>query len=649
MFKKYIRNIPHVTLCVNMLVFELAVFAFYRLFFLKYMSIDIHEKDNSLIFYSFLSGLRFDLVVICYSLALPFVLLSINHALNYKFWLINNIVKYFTIIVLVFYQFIWAADIPYYKQFGNHLNKQALLWKDEGAFVIGFIFENISYWGFLLLFIILAIVSLVVFNYFYKKFYINITISHPQTKTSQFIQFTILGALLFLGIRGTTSQKTTIHEGFSIICSNQIINNTGLNPNFTFLKSILKSNYKNIYIIPKNIDSDITYSRKYLNITSSYEKTINRTIITNDDSITPYNVVIVIMESMSIAKMGYYGYPNLTPHLNQLNKKSIFFSNFFSSGIHTFNGLFSVTTGFPAIYDEQSLKRYTKKSFNGLGLLLKTKGYETYFGTTHDSQFDNMEGFFRLNHFDNIISQSTMPSKYVISTLGVPDHVLYNEFISQVNKQKTKIPFLGVLMSSSDHGPWKIPNNTSFKPTGNNEQENCTLYADWAIGQFMAKAKQQAWYNNTIFIFVGDHGFNLNHTYEMPISYNHIPCIIHQPRKLQPDTISTPCYQPDIPATVMGLLGYSYTNETFGINILKEKHPFVVFSADDKIGCVDNQGYFYYKMLNNSERYLRKYTNLDSINYINYNFKKADSLEKNMMHIYQSANYFIKKEYYLPQ
>ena len=46
-----------------------------------------------------------------------------------------------------------------------------------------------------------------------------------------------------------------------------------------------------------------------------------------------------------------------------------------------------------------------------------------------------------------------------------------------------------------------------------------------------------------------------------------------------------------IPATVMGIIKANYTNKTFGISILKEQHPFVFFSADDKIGCIDDKGF----------------------------------------------------------
>jgi len=647
MLNVILQKIPlHIKLLLKIYLMGVIIFMTYRVIFLFYnSSLSISEYENDLLFKSFLSGLRFDTSIICYALAIPCILLCISHFMNHRHHGIINFTNVFFIVIFAFYQFIWAADIPYYKQFGNHLNMNALLWKDENKFMFRFIFENIAYWGFLVLFFAITIISYFVFSYFFKIFKQQIKNNYQQKPFIQVIQFISIGLFVFLGLRGTTSKKTTLHEGFAITCSNTFINNVGLNPNFTFLQSILKSKNADTYTIPKTINADIDFTRKYLGIYTPFELNVNR-VYKSTDSIKPYNVVIVMMESMSTSKMGYYGHPNLTPNLHKLNKESVFCENFFSSGIHTFNGLFSTISGFPSIYHEQGLKRYTNTSFDGIGTMLKNAGYDTYFGTTHDSQFDNMEGFFRINHFDHIINQSTMPSNKVISALGVADHVLFDEFVSQINERKSTTPFLGVLMTATDHGPWIIPKDIPFKPNGKNQEDNCTLYADWAIGRFLDRVKKQPWYNNTVFVFLGDHGLYLDQTYEMSICYNHIPCIIHQPNLFKADTITSPCYQPDISATVMGILGLSFTNKTFGINILKEKHPYVVFSADDKIACVDDKGFFYYKTLSNGEEYLRKYKNLDPINYNVHLKSKTDSLAQNSMRIYEAARYFIRKYYY---
>ena len=647
MFDKLSKKLPaHIKLLFKLYGLNLMVFFIIRLLFYYYnQSSDLGNVPFSEKAMAFRMGLEFDTAVYCWIAFFPTLLWSIAYFFNQKrFYTIG----YYGFLALqLLYHLICIADIPYFKQFGNHLNKGAFLWSESPDFAVGVIFGSFSYWGFFIVFFITTYIFVFISKKQFSEFKIQIVKQQKPRWYFSLLAFILLGLTVTLGARGRTSDRSSLHEGLSIVSQNNFINQIAINANFTFWKTVLYNKNKKPYTEPKNIDECIAFTRNYLGITSPYEKTINREIIDTSKTKTKYNIVIVVMESMSVFKMGYYGGKNLTPQLDKLNKESLFFNNFFSSGIHTFNGLFSTTTGHMSVYDEKSMKSYVKTPFNGLGPLLTNEGYETYFYTTHDPHFDNMEGFFKLNKFKHFISEYDFDHSLSESSLGVPDHILLDKMIETTNNRKSSAPFLSVVMTASDHGPWRIPKDIPFKPNGETPQDNCTMYADWSIGRFIDQVKKEPWYDNTIFIFLGDHGLSMGHTYEMPLSYNHIPCIIHQPKLFKADTISSPCYQPDIPATVMGIIGANYSNQTFGINILKEKHPYVVFSADDKIGCVDNQGYYYYKTLANGETYLRNYKNLDPINYKTQFKQKADSMEKNMMQIYESANYFIRKNNFL--
>ncbi len=590
-------------------------------------------------------GLEFDTAVFCWITYFAVLIWSVAYFFkNQKLYTFGF---YSFLLLQLLYLFICVADIPYFKQFGTHLNKNAFLWSENPSFAAGVIFGSFSYWGFFILFFLFAFILLYVSKKMFSGFKKQEQNQPKANRYYSILVFALLSALVTLGSRGRSSARSGLHEGLSIVSSNNFINQIAINPNFTFWKTVLYNKKKKSYSVPKNIDKAIAYTRNYLEITTPYEQNIDRAVIDSSHTKTNYNIVIVVMESMSVFKMGYYGGKDLTPNLDRLNKESVFFENFFSSGIHTFNGLFSTSTGYLSMYAEKAMKNYVKMPFDGLGPLLSKQGYETYFYTTHDPHFDNMEGFFKLNQFSHIISQYDFDHSQAESSLGVPDHLLFDKLIETTNNRKSRQPFLSVLMTASDHGPWKIPTDIPYKPSGETPQDNCTMYADWAIGRFIEQAKKQDWYKHTVFIFLGDHGLSMSHTYEMPLSYNHVPCIIHQPKLFKPDTISSPCYQPDIPATVMGIIGAGYTNKTFGINILKEQHPFVVFSADDKIGCVDNEGFYYYKTLSNNETYLRKYKNLDQTNYKSLYPEKAGYMDKHMMQLYESANYFIQKKYLL--
>ena len=121
---------------------------------------------------------------------------------------------------------------------------------------------------------------------------------------------------------------------------------------------------------------------------------------------------------MSAAKMSRNGNPNnLTPFMDSLAKNSLYFDNIYTTGKHTFNGIFSTLFSFPALYRQHPMK--VINNYDGIASVLSEKGYSTTYVTTHDSQFDNAEGFLRANKFQNIINESNYPSSEVKTTLGV--------------------------------------------------------------------------------------------------------------------------------------------------------------------------------------------------------------------------------------
>lgn len=476
MLKRLIGKTPiHFKFLIKLYVLNLLFFFLIRLFFYWYnKSTDTGPVSAFEKLWAFRMGLEFDTVVFGWIGLFAVLFLSVSAFFDHQFKFIYRSGYYVFVLLELIYLFIAVADIPYYAQFGTHLNKNALLWNDDPGFVTGMIFGNFSYWGFLLLYAAVAFAFIKAAGRCYRSFQSAITTSLPAKPVYKIIFFIFLGALTMLSARGRTSDLSSTHEGLAIVSQNSFINQIAINPNFTFWKTVLYNKAKKSYVVPPDIDEQIRFTRNYLEIKGPYEPNIFRPVGDSLSVGTRYNMVIVIMESMSVYKMGFYNGKHLTPNLDKLNRESVFFDNFFSSGIHTFNGLFSTTSGYPSILSEKSMKCYVKKSFDGLGPLLKEQGYENYFYTTQDPHFDNMHGFFTLNKFDHVVSQYDFKHSQAESALGVPDHLLFDKLIETVNRRNSTQPFLSVLMTASDHGPWKIPTDISFKATGANEQDNCT-------------------------------------------------------------------------------------------------------------------------------------------------------------------------------
>jgi phosphoglycerol transferase MdoB-like AlkP superfamily enzyme len=615
---------------------QLLVFLLYRSLHFFYNRPAFGELKNT--GQAFLVGLQFDLSVLCY-LCTPFFLVSSlafllnKNNLKLSFWFF-----WLSLLFVFLSQLVCAASIPYYKQFGNHLNQNAFLYAKEGKYVGALIIGDKGYWGFLLLFVVVYMTTVVFMNRLFRQFR-----QAPYFKYSGIQKAGILilsSALLFLGIRGRFSLKSPLHEGLALISDNNFTNSLAINPNYTFWKKAFDGGES--YHKPENIALQMKFTQKYLHVNDSV-KGIERLVPAHGE-FRKYNVVVLIMESLCLFKMGYYNGVKTYPLLDSINKSSVFFSRFFSSGIHTFNGIFSSLSGFPSLLNEQPLRSYTGKSFDGLASQLKKQNYRCSFYTTHDKHFDNMAGFLTMNGFDEIIDDAEISAGKAINNLGVPDHVLYEEFFQR--HAKPKVPFLAVLLSASDHGPWDVPKDIDFKPHADKKEENAAAYADWALFQFMQKAKKQSWYDSTVFVIVGDHGLSMGHTYQMPLSYHHIPCIIHCPALLQPDTVSFPAYQPDIGPTVLSVLNLPYTNSGFGQNAFEKPREFVWFSADDKLGAVTKEDLYYFEIINSGVRKLYRFPKLDARNLYPEKRGFADSLSENMHALFESANYLIRENQY---
>lgn len=284
--------------------------------------------------------------------------------------------------------------------------------------------------------------------------------------------------------------------------------------------------------------------------------------------------------------------------------------------------------------------------FNGISNTLKKHGYQTIFFTTHDGQFDNVEGFLTNNDFERIISQKNYPYKEVKTTLGVPDDYMFRFSIPIHNElEENAAPFLSVYVTASDHGPYYIPEY--FLPKVDDIKKQIVQYADWSLEKIVEISSKQTWFNNTIFVFIADHGVPLSAPYDMSLDYHHTPLIFYAPNIFDTtQTINCIGGQIDVFPTIMGLLQLPYINNTLGIDLFEETRPYIIINDDDKIGVLDNQ--FLLIMKEGEKSKLYEYKNHDKSNFIDKFSDKAKEMEiyaKSNMQVYQ--NMIIYNETYV--
>src|SRR5207244_2398313 len=91
-------------------------------------------------------------------------------------------------------------------------------------------------------------------------------------------------------------------------------------------------------------------------------------------------------------------------------------------------------------------------------------------------------------------------------TWGIYDEYFFSYFADEINKKQQ--PFFSVLFNLSSHSPYKIPESASWlKVPDQADHQNSITYVDHSFQKLFDQVKTQPWFNNTIFVFVADHGY----------------------------------------------------------------------------------------------------------------------------------------------
>ena len=100
--------------------------------------------------------------------------------------------------------------------------------------------------------------------------------------------------------------------------------------------------------------------------------------------------------------------------------------------------------------------------------------------------------------------------------------------------------------------------------------DGAVKYTDWAIGNFIERARSKPWFSKTVFVIVADHCAAARGRTDLPLERFHIPMIIYAPAHIAARRIETIASQIDVVPTVLALLSFSYTSRFFGQDILAE-------------------------------------------------------------------------------
>ncbi|MBP9155738.1 MAG: sulfatase-like hydrolase/transferase [Xanthomonadales bacterium] len=282
------------------------------------------------------------------------------------------------------------------------------------------------------------------------------------------------------------------------------------------------------------------------------------------------NVVLISIESLSASYSGSYGRPDtLTPELDKLTDQSLVFSKLYASGTRTVRGLEALALSVPPTPGESIVKRPGNEGLFSLAEVFNAKGYVSEFLYGGYGAFDNMNYFFGQNGY-RVADRSDIPVDGIhhANIWGVADEDLYSLALTEFDRLNgTNTPFFAHIMTTSNHRPYTFPEGRVDRPQG--ERNSAVAYTDWAIGDFLRRARAKPWFDDTLFVITADHCASSGGIAQLPVFRYHIPMWIFAPKHIQPARVDRMMAQIDIGPTVLGLLGFNYQSQFYGADLFQ--------------------------------------------------------------------------------
>jgi phosphoglycerol transferase MdoB-like AlkP superfamily enzyme len=326
--------------------------------------------------------------------------------------------------------------------------------------------------------------------------------------------------MITLGIRGGI-QQIPINQSWSYYSHNNTINLASVNSMWNLLGSV----YQNAATLDNNPYNTLTIDIAKSQVNNLHEVKKDTTIQFLNSK-NP-NIVFLILESFSadlIQSCG--GDTGITPQIEKLISEGYLFTNIYSSGTLSHQGIASIFSGFPAQPTTSIIKEHAKFSkLPSLNKRLIKLGYNTSFYFGGQLTYANIKSYMYFNQFHKIKDIDDYDSTIPRAKLGIHDQYTLNDHIQELNQKPT--PFFSGIFTVSTHSPYDIPIKWKIEKGGSERDFlNAAWYSDSCIGAYIKECRKQSWFKNTLFVLVADHSKHTHYdrNYYEPLN-RHIPLL----------------------------------------------------------------------------------------------------------------------------
>jgi phosphoglycerol transferase MdoB-like AlkP superfamily enzyme len=335
------------------------------------------------------------------------------------------------------------------------------------------------------------------------------------------------------------------------------------------------------FCIIRTIDKEDFERKSYFTSAQELDSYFDPVYRGSENPTASKNVVIVILESFSREYVGFLNkdldggrYKGYTPFLDSLMQHSLVFENAFANGNKSIDAIPAVVAGIPAMEMPYILSHHSSNTINSLAGTLSKTGYQSLFFHGAPNGSMGFDAFCRLAGFDRYYGKNEFGNNnYNDGIWGIWDEPFLNYTTSVLNQ--TNQPFFATIFTLSSHHPFKVPAHYEGQfNKGSLPIHQCIMYTDNALRKFFNSARQQPWFNNTLFVFTADHSFEKYFDeYKNSLGFYSIPLFFYSPDSADNLTglVEYEIQQTDIPTTVLNYLGYkgnflSWGNDALNVN-----------------------------------------------------------------------------------
>ena len=544
---------------------------------------------------TFSMGVRFDLRVAILLMVIPALLLALPwfNSLNTQ-WL-RYALRLYLVIAIVLMLLVAVFDFGHYLYLGTRLNATVFRFLGDADISTDMLWQSYP-----VIWISLGLVfsTAVLFWLFIRLEEATLNCNKAVIPWSaRMLAVVILLPLIFLGIIGRIANvnlgnPVPLRWSDAYYTGDARVSALGLNP-VIFLYETARARHDRYDI--KEVREYYDLIANYLGVTQKNQGVLNfdRVIPLQAHRIVAEqkpNIIFVFLESVGASRLGVYGNPlKPTPVLDAIGKNGIRLEHLYVPVTGTAETVWAVNTGIPDAARGKSATRNPLISRQEM-ILNSLTDYNKIYTIGGSAGWANMKALIQQSIPGITLYEEGYWKSPNIDVWGISDLNLFKETDQIIRSLPKNKPFYAMIQTAGNHEPYTIPKesgNFVYQKEGAEQLRkagfrseahyNAMRLLDYSVGEFMEMAKKGGYYDNTIFVFFGDHNSSSANLPFMPPAFEqlgleslHVPAFIYAPKYIKPQVISEAASLVDLMPTVASLVGVEYLNTTMGRDVLQK-------------------------------------------------------------------------------